>query len=100
MKQPSPAKSVARDGEIRLGTEHAKQVGSRYLTRLKPGQPGIFMLLAVINSASELCVPVPICNAPTSTAMVFYLPSESLKPLLLSHVRTKLPMSRIMRING
>jgi len=41
MKQPSPAKSVARDGEIRLGTEHAKQVGSRYLTRLEPGQPGI-----------------------------------------------------------
>jgi hypothetical protein len=41
MKQPSPAKSVARDGEIRLGTEHAKRVGSRYVTRLEPGQPGI-----------------------------------------------------------
>ena len=62
--------------------------------------PGIFMLPTVINPASELCVPVPICNAPTSTATVFYLPSKSLKPLLLSHVRRKLPMRRIMRINS
>ena len=29
MTQPSPAKSLERDGEIRLGTEHANRVVSR-----------------------------------------------------------------------
>jgi hypothetical protein len=62
--------------------------------------PGIFMLPIVINPASELYVPVPICNAPTSTATAFYLLSESLKPLLPSHARRKFLMRRIMRRNG
>ena len=62
--------------------------------------PGIFMLFAVVESAGELCIPVPICNAPTTTATVFYLPSETVKPPLLSHVRRKFPMRRIMRRNG
>ncbi len=44
--------------------------------------PEIFMLPIIINSASELRVPVLICNVPTSTATVFYLPFE-----MLSHWR-------------
>ena len=56
--------------------------------------PGIFMLFAVVESAGELCIPVPICDAPTRSTAVFYLPSKAVKPLLLRHVRRKIPMRR------
>ena len=62
--------------------------------------PRVLVLLSIIDASGELGVTVAISDAPTQSTPVFYLPTKAGEPLLLRHVRRKIPMRRIMRRNG
>ena len=62
--------------------------------------PGVLMLFPIIDSPGELGVTVAISDAPAQPTPVFDLPTKAGEPLLLRHVRRKIPMRRIMRRNG
>ena len=75
MKQPSPAKWLCRDGEIRQWTEHAKRVCSRYPIRIEPGQSGFAAIKQAIKNPARggawcfSCMPLTQMSSPPGSEL-------------------------------